>query len=39
VAGAIILKTAEEGARTYIVGVTKGKESLENFIQNDEIRP
>lgn len=39
VAGAMILKTAEEGARTYIIGVTKGKESHGNFIQNSEIRP
>ncbi|KAH8680003.1 hypothetical protein BGZ60DRAFT_503634 [Tricladium varicosporioides] len=39
IAGAMVLKTTEEGARTYIVGVTKGKESHGNFIQNSEIRP
>lgn len=39
VASALILKTTEEGARTYIIGVTKGKESHGRFIQNTEIRP
>jgi NAD(P)-dependent dehydrogenase (short-subunit alcohol dehydrogenase family) len=39
VAAALILKTTEEGARTYIIGVSKGKESHGRFIQNSEIRP
>ena len=39
IAGAAIMKTAEQGARTYLIGVTIGRESHGGFIQHADIRP
>lgn len=38
IVGAVLLKTAEEGARTYVIGTTKGVEAHGRFMQNTDIR-
>ncbi|KAF2740936.1 hypothetical protein EJ04DRAFT_518143 [Polyplosphaeria fusca] len=39
VAGALVMRTGEQGARVYISATTAGKESHGRFYQNDQIRP